>query len=321
MYPRCAGEFVTLVWLFLLATAKDRLIRYVSIPGYESRTCSDSEDSWELDSSSEHCLDHPIAYSSAHPVCNKEKLGELHKLEKDSTKPRAGRSDQCDGGDNATDSTSEASDSANTESRGFKTSGSSDSMDALEEDELEACTSSRPEFFHFYTPTVQEMSSSDKSFFPIHAAGGSSRAETRDYFCFLKVPHAEAPGCEDSPSEQRGEDTAASVLETKLSETNTMGYYSLCYSISPASSVERNNISRSPQRSLWKDGSAHEEVPCGAEQTAEASNLILEPPPGFGDTSSEEEFYDAADRLSPPDALAGKPPPTRCRSPSFHPLG
>ncbi|XP_074424985.1 FERM and PDZ domain-containing protein 1 [Larus michahellis] len=292
------------VSIFTWGEKKQQLHRVSAEEGYESRTCSDSEDSWELDSSSEHCLDHPIAYSSAHPVCNKEKLGELHKLEKDSTKPRAGRSDQCDGGDNATDSTSEASDSANTESRGFKTSGSSDSMDALEEDELEACSSSRPEFFHFYTPTVQEMSSSDKSFFPIHAAGGSSRAETRDYFCFLKVPHAEAPGCEDSPSEQRGEDTAASVLETKLSETNTMGYYSLCYSISPASSVERNNISRSPQRSLWKDGSAHEEVPCGAEQTAEASNLILEPPPGFGDTSSEEEFYDAADRLSPPDALA-----------------
>ncbi|NXG94317.1 FRPD1 protein, partial [Stercorarius parasiticus] len=292
------------VSIFTWGEKKQQLHRVSAEEGYESRTCSDSEDSWELDSSSEHCLDHPIAYSSAHPVCNKEKLGELHNLEKDSTKPQVGGSDQCDGGDNATESTSEASDSANTESRGFKMSGSSDSMDALEEDELEACSSSRPDFFHFYTPTVQEMSSSDKSFFPIHAAGGSSRAETRDYFCFLKVPHAEVPGCEDSPSEQRGEDTAASVLETKLSETNTMGYYSLCYSISPASSVERNNISRSPQRSLWKDGSAQEEVPCGAEQTAEASSLILEPPPGFGDTSSEEEFYDAADRLSPPDALA-----------------
>ncbi|NXP07866.1 FRPD1 protein, partial [Thinocorus orbignyianus] len=256
--------------------------RCVSIPGYESRTCSDSEDSWELDSSSEHCLDAP--------VCKEEELGELHDLEKDSTKPQAGGSDQCDGG--------------------FKISGSSDSMDALEEDELEACSSSRPEFFHFYTPTVQEMSSSDKSFFPIRAAGGSSRAENRDYFCFLQVSHAEEPGCEDSPSQQRGEDTTVSVLETKLSETNTVGYYSLCYSISPAGSVERNNISRSP----WKDVSAQEEGPCGAEQMAEASDLILEPPPGFGDTSSEEEFYDAADRFSPLDGLAGKPAPTPCSS-------
>ncbi|XP_072715515.1 FERM and PDZ domain-containing protein 1 [Ciconia boyciana] len=292
------------VSIFTWGEKKQQLHRVSAEEGYESRTCSDSEDSWELDSSSEHCLDTPIAYSSAHPVCNEEELGELHSLEEDSTKPQAGGSDQCDGGDNATDSTSEASDSANTESRGFKTSGSSDSMDVLEEDELEACSSSRPEFFHFYTPTVQEMSSSDKSFFPIHAAGGSSRAETRDYFCFLQVPHAEEPGCEDSPSEQRGEDTGASVLETKLSERNTMGYYSLCYSISPAGSVERSNISCSPQINPWKDGSAQEEAPCGAERMAEASDLILEPPPGFGDTSSEEEFYDAADRLSPPDALA-----------------
>ncbi|NXS44178.1 FRPD1 protein, partial [Balaeniceps rex] len=292
------------VSIFTWGEKKQQLHRVSAEEGYESRTCSDSEDSWELNSSSEHCLDTPIIYSSAHPVCNEEKLGELHSLEKDSTKPQAGGSDQRDGGDNATDSTSEASDSANTESRGFKTSGSSDSMDALEEDELEACSFSRPEFFHFYTPTVQEMSSSDKSFFPIHTAGGSSRAETRDYYCFLQVPHAEEPGCEGSPSEQRREDIGVSVLETKLSERNTMGYYSLCYSISPAGSMERSNISSSPQRSPWKGGSAQEEAPCGAEQMAEASDLILEPPPGFADTSSEEEFYDAADRLSPPDALA-----------------
>ncbi|NXE83111.1 FRPD1 protein, partial [Cochlearius cochlearius] len=292
------------VSIFTWGEKKQQLHRVSAEEGYESRTCSDSEDSWELDSSSEHCLDTPIAYSSAHPVCNEEELRALHSLEKDSTKSQAGGNDQCDGGDNATDSTSEASDSANTESRGFKTSGSSDSVDALEEDELEACSLSRPEFFHFYTPTVQEMSSSDKSFFPIRAAGSSRRAETRDYFCFLQVPHAEEPGCGDSPSEQRGEDVGSSVLETKLSERNTMGYYSLCYSISPAGSVERSNINHSPQRSPGKDGSAQEEAPCGAELTAEASDLILDPPPGFGDTSSEEEFYDAADRLSPPYDLA-----------------
>ncbi|XP_075595629.1 FERM and PDZ domain-containing protein 1 isoform X1 [Balearica regulorum gibbericeps] len=292
------------VSIFTWGEKKQQLHRVSAEEGYESRTCSDSEDSWELDSSSEHCLNMPTAYSSTYPACNEEELGHLHSPEKESTKLQAGGSDQCDGGDNATDSTSEASDSANTESRGFKTSGSSDSMDALEEDELEACSSSRPEFFHFYTPTVQEMSSSDKSFFPIRAAGGSSRAETRDYFCFLQVPHAEEPGCEDSSSEQRGEDIGVSVLENKLTERNTMGYYSLCYSISPAGTVERSNISLSPQRSPWTDGSVQEQTPCGAEQRAETSNLILEPPPGFGDTSSEEEFYDAADRLSPPAALA-----------------
>ncbi|NWS45583.1 FRPD1 protein, partial [Probosciger aterrimus] len=292
------------VSVFTWGEKKQQLHRVSAEEGYESRTCSDSEDSWEQDSSSDHCLDTPTAYSSAHPVCNEEELGELHSLEKDSTKPQSGGSDQYDGCDNATDSASEASDSANTESRGFKTSGSSDSMDALEEDELEMCSSFRPEFFHFYTPTVQEMSHSDKSFFPIHAAGGSIRAETGDYFCFLQVPHTEQLGCEDSPSGQGGEDIGASLVETRLSEKNTMGYYNLCYSISPAGSVEKSKISHSPQRSPWKDESAQEGAPCGAELTAEASDPVLEPPPGFGDTSSEEEFYDAADRLTPPDALA-----------------
>ncbi|NXK76987.1 FRPD1 protein, partial [Amazona guildingii] len=293
------------VSIFTWGEKKQQLHRVSAEEGYESRTCSDSEDSWEQDSSSDHCLDTPTAYSSAPPVCNEEELGELHSLEKDSTKPQSGESDRYDACDNATDSASEASDSANTESRGFKTSGSSDSMDALEEDELEMYSSFRPEFFHFYTPTIQEMSHSEKSFFPIHAAGGSIRAESGDYFCFLQVPRAEELGCEGSPSEQRGGDIGASVAETRLSEKNTIGYYNLCYSISPAGSVERSKISHSPQRSPWKDESGQEGAPCGAELTAEASDPILEPPPGFGDTSSEEEFYDAADRLSPPDALAG----------------
>ncbi|XP_054034512.1 FERM and PDZ domain-containing protein 1 [Dryobates pubescens] len=293
------------VSIFTWAEKRQQLHRVSAEEGYESRTGSDSEDSWELDSSSEHGLDIATAYCSIHPVCHEEELGELHSLQEESTTPQAGGSDQCDGADNTADSTSEASDSANTESRGFKTSGSSDSMDALEEDELEAYFSSRPEIFHFYTPTVQEMSSSDKTFSPIHSAGSSSKAESRDYFCFLQVPHVEEPGCECSPYEQRGEDTGVSVLETELPERNTMGYYSLCYSTSPAGRVERSSTSHSPQRNPWKDVSAQEEAPCGAEPAAEASDLIQEPPPGFGDTSSEEEFYDAADRLSPPDALAG----------------
>uniref|UniRef100_A0A8V5H3V1 Uncharacterized protein n=1 Tax=Melopsittacus undulatus TaxID=13146 RepID=A0A8V5H3V1_MELUD len=292
------------VSIFTWGEKKQQLHRVSAEEGYESRTCSDSEDSWEQDSSSDHCLDTPTAYSSAHPVCNKEEVGEFRSLEKDSTKPQSEGSDQYDVCDNATDSASEALDSANTESRRFKISGFSDCMDALEEDELEMCSYFRPEFFHFYMPTVQEMSHSDKSFFPIHAAGGSIRAETGDYFCFLQVPHTEELGCEDSPSEQRGEDIGTSMVETRLSEKTTMGYYNLCYSISPAGSTERSKISHSPQRSPWKDESSQEGAPCGAELTAEASDSILEPPPGFGDTSSEEEFYDAADRLSPPETVS-----------------
>ncbi|NXN87858.1 FRPD1 protein, partial [Bombycilla garrulus] len=237
--------------IFTWGEKKEQVHRVSAEEGYESRACSDSEDSWELDSSSERRTDPGGAEGQA--------------------EPQAGRGDPRDGGDTATESTSEASDSANSESRGFKTSGSSDSMDALEEDELEACSSSRPELLQLCTPTVQEMSSSDSSFVPVCAAGSpdGAGAGAGDYFCFLQVP----PGPGGSPA-------GPSPLQARLSEVDTAGYYSLCYSASPAGS--------GPGRG----GSAGDGDP------------VLRPPPGFGDSSSEEEFYDAADRLSPPEALA-----------------
>ncbi|RMC08082.1 hypothetical protein DUI87_15113 [Hirundo rustica rustica] len=204
-----------------------------------------------------------------------------------SAEPPAGAGDPRNTGDNATDSASEASDSANTESRGFKTSGSSDSMDALEEDELEACSSSRPELFHFYTPTVQEMSSSARSFVPVCAAGSPAGAGAGDYFCFLQVPPAGQAGPGGGPSGQ------GSTLEARLSEVDTTGYYSLCYSTSPAASAQGSGAGPGHGASAQERRSAGD------------SDLVLRPPPGFSDSSSEEEFYDAADRLSPPDTLAG----------------
>ncbi|XP_050185026.1 FERM and PDZ domain-containing protein 1 [Myiozetetes cayanensis] len=245
--------------IFTWGDKKQQLHRVSAEEGYESRACSDSEDSWELESSSERRGDHPAEQGSAEG-------------------PGEPRSAGGNGGDSATDSTSEASDSANSESRAFKTSGSSDSMDALEEDALEACSSSGPELFHFYTPTVQETSSSDSSFVPVCAAESPGGAGAGDRFCFLQVPAAEGPG--GSPSEQGA---GPSALETRLSEMDTTGYYSLCYGTSPGGSAR-------PATHGWTAGHGH---------------LVLEPPPGFGDSSSEEEFYDAADRLSPPDTLAG----------------
>ncbi|KAL2294112.1 hypothetical protein Nmel_007833 [Mimus melanotis] len=213
---------------------------------YESRACSDSEDSWDSSSASR------AAEGQAEP-CS---------AAASSAEPQAGGGDP--GGDIATDSPSEASDSANTGSRGFKTSGSSDSVDALEEDELEASSSSRPELFHFYTPTVQEMSGSDGSFVPVCAAGSPGGAGAGDYFCFLQVP----PGPGGSAAGQ-GE-----AVSTRLPGVGS----SSCYSASPAGP--------------------------GLGGGAGHGDLVLRPPPGFGDSSSEEEFYDAADRLSPPDTLA-----------------
>ncbi|NXA43187.1 FRPD1 protein, partial [Eudromia elegans] len=289
--------------IFTWGEKKQQLHRISTEEGYESRICSDSEDSWELDSSLEHCLDIPAPHGSAHRVCEGEEMEEPHSLEQDSIKPQAG-GEQSNKSDNATDSTSEASDSANTESRGYKTSGSSDSMEAMEKDELEACSSSRPEFFHFHRPTVHEMNSPDKSFLPIGTSKGTSRTQARD-FCFLQAPEGAEPGSEHRHCMHRREDIDESVLETKLSERDAKGYYSLCYSTSPACGAE-GNIGHSAGSSTWEDVPALG-VLRGSAPTAEVSDVILDPPPGFGDTSSEEEFYDAADRLSPPDALPGKP--------------
>ncbi|NWZ02752.1 FRPD1 protein, partial [Loxia curvirostra] len=192
--------------IFTWGEKNQQLHRVSAEEGYESRACSDSEDSWELDSSSERRTDSPAACGGA------EGPGEPRG-------PGASGDPRDTGGDNATDSASEASDSANAESRGFKTSGSSDSVDALEEDEQEALSSSRPELLPLYAPTVREMSSADGGFVPGPGSGAA---------------------------------------------------------------------------------------PAGSPGTARHGQLVLRPPPGFADSSSEEEFYDAADRLSPPDALAGK---------------
>ncbi|XP_059729989.1 FERM and PDZ domain-containing protein 1 [Haemorhous mexicanus] len=244
--------------IFTWGEKNQQLHRVSAEEGYESRACSDSEDSWELDSSSERRTDSPAAGGGA------EGPGERRG-------PGARGDPRDTGGDNATDSPSEASDSANAESRGFKTSGSSDSVDALEEDELEARSSSRPELLPLYAPTAQQTSSSDGGFVPGGAAG--SPAGPGGYFSFRQAP----PGPGGSPAGQ-GERPAA--LQARLSERDTAGSRSPCSGAAPA----------------------------GSPGTAQHSQLVLRPPPGFADSSSEEEFYDAADRLSPPDALAGCDP-------------
>ncbi|XP_038259719.1 FERM and PDZ domain-containing protein 1 isoform X2 [Dermochelys coriacea] len=291
------------VSIFIWGETKQQAHRISTEEGYESRACSDSEDSWELDSSVEHFLDPPwLNPGSVQPLCEEEAgPKELPELEPESRNP-GGRS-------NGTDSTSKASDLANTESRGCKTSGSSDSMDALEEDDLEACSSSRPEFLRFFTPTIQELSCQDKSVFALASKEGSGGAESEDFLCFLQFSQGSHPVPEQTSPEQRGENEAdASALKTKLSEENVMEYYSLCSSISPASNGERSILNHSPGNGSVKDlpaESGQQEGLYKVNPTAEENDLILHPPPGFGDTSSEDEFYDAADRLTPTDVLTG----------------
>ncbi|NWT30096.1 FRPD1 protein, partial [Cardinalis cardinalis] len=50
---------------------------------------------------------------------------------------------------------------------------------------------------------------------------------------------------------------------------------------------------------LWAESTQSSVCPC-PELLSGHGEPVLRPPPGFADSSSEEEFYDAADRLSPP---------------------
>ncbi|XP_074850098.1 FERM and PDZ domain-containing protein 1 [Carettochelys insculpta] len=257
--------------IFLWGETTQPAHRVSAEEGYESQACSDSEDSWDLDPPAERCLE---------PGWLKP-LGEAEA----NTSPGGGR-------DSVVDSASEASDSANAESRGCKTSGSSDSMDALEEDDLEACSASRPEFLRLLTPTVQELGHQEEGCFTPANGEGRDGAESADALCFLRFSRGAQP-----PPEQRG-DKEAAALQAELSEDNMREYYSLCSRISPASNGERSSGSSSVPDLPAESGQR-------AGPGAEVNDLILQPPPGFGDTSSEDEFYDAADRLTPTDALAG----------------
>ncbi|NXX70419.1 FRPD1 protein, partial [Spizella passerina] len=237
--------------IFTWGEKQQQLHRVSAEEGYESRACSDSEDSCEPGSCSERRPGSPAASGGAAGPAE----------------PRgAGAS-----GDTGTDSASEASDSAKAESRGFRSSGSSDSVDALEEDEEDARSSSRPGLLRLCTPAVRDMSGSDGAFVPVCAAGSpaGTGTGTADDFCSLQGRPRGGPA---------GQGEAPAALPAPLPEGSTAG----CRGRSPSS------------------GASPVPAPPG---TAGHGEPVLRPPPGFADSSSEEEFYDAADRLSP---LAGK---------------
>ncbi|XP_057899706.1 FERM and PDZ domain-containing protein 1 [Melospiza georgiana] len=216
--------------IFTWGEKQQQLHRVSAEEGYESRACSDSEDSCEPGSGSGS--------------------------ERRPGSPAAG-------GDTGSDSASEASDSANAESRGCRTSGSSDSGDALEEDGAEARPSCGPGPLRFCAPAVRDTSGSGSGSEPGCAAGSPAGSGTGTGtgggFC---CPQARPGG---GPAGQ-GEAPAP-----------------------PPEGSAQGSRSRGP-------GSGASPAP----GTAGHGEPVLRPPPGFADSSSEEEFYDAADRLSPP---------------------
>ncbi|KAM3939326.1 FERM and PDZ domain-containing protein 1 isoform 2-T2 [Leptodactylus fuscus] len=286
--------------------------------GYESRTCSDSEelDSSELDSSQDLSSDLHFLKSRDIKPLQEENVEEDKEdgciIKQNEERKDIKLKDHCDGTINDTDSISENSDSANTESQGYKISWSSDSIDALEEDDLETCSSSKPEFFQFYTPILKDVSTEDQCVFtdnPEQKCKGNGCHEPDPLLCFLQQINSKDDSATDlkessrSPKEtgSREDNDLQGFFGCQFIENNVMEYYSLCSNVSPASSVDRN-IPSSPESNCVKDEITEAKVQRKAYshgRNEEVETLILDPPPGFGDSSSEEEFFDATDRFTP----------------------
>lgn len=216
------------------------------------------------------------------------------------------------GASSMTDSAeSEASDSANTESRGCRTSGSSESMDALEEDDLDACSSSGTGFFHFGPPGFSrglDTSSQEEK----------NRIETNGFLCLLDLAQNANPQCPKTECPQGltsgtcswGPELNMGRLDPRLYEGSRTDYYNLCSSISPGSHLSDSSESTASRQGAapspwWQQGWLE------AQPGSVLEALALHPLAARAceDGSSEEEFYDAADKLTPPDTLSGEPPP------------
>ncbi|XP_030047966.1 FERM and PDZ domain-containing protein 1-like [Microcaecilia unicolor] len=284
--------------------------------GYESRGCSDSEESSEIDSSLDISSDiHLVKYNIK--TLHEEEEAKLDEIDQDGKKSgehNRGR-DLFYSITNGTDSASEASDFINTEGRSCMISWSSDSMDALEEDDLEVCSSSRPEFFHFYVPSLDKMHSEDKSVFYNEGEEEqreNEQAESDPFLCFLQASQRDESGTEqkdfsrcpgDTEVKEENEPSPFS-LDCRLYDSNVMEYYSLCSNVSPANSLDKDS---SPDKYYFKNllTELEGEKRWDVTETSEVDTLVLDPPPGFGDSSSEEEFFDAADRLTPTETASG----------------
>uniref|UniRef100_A0A8D0CBG7 FERM and PDZ domain containing 1 n=1 Tax=Salvator merianae TaxID=96440 RepID=A0A8D0CBG7_SALMN len=278
--------------IFVWGTRKHQTHRPSMEEGYESRTCSDSEESSELDLSLDHFSDiHSPKNSRIGPLLEKER--EQKELEEEKNHAEDKGNNFCNGYDNMNDSLSEASDSASVENQGLKISGSSDSMDALEEDDLETCSTSRPGIFHLCTPTLQGLTSNDKAALVTNREKGS-QVTKECFFSFLLPLHSSNPVLALPNADlQKESEMNAPTVESKVPEKNIMEYYRLCANISPASSGEKTTQSDSLEGNL--NGPGEDDRICESV----THSLILAPPPGFADTSSDDEFYDAAERVTP----------------------
>uniref|UniRef100_A0A665UNM7 FERM and PDZ domain containing 1b n=1 Tax=Echeneis naucrates TaxID=173247 RepID=A0A665UNM7_ECHNA len=176
-------------------------------------------------------------------------------------------------------SASETSDSCHTDSR-VLTSPSSDSLDALEEDDLLSCSST--------------------SGYPRAEIHPHIHSHRHVHSHLLAPPTVHSHRLKHLTNYDRGEGDCRRSGDG----SDARCYYNLCSNITPDSARSLPHLLHHSQ------GGEPDEM---KEDDAKAGDLepvpILQPPPGFGDSSSDEEFFDARDRFtSPEDPTSGAVP-------------
>ncbi|XP_028660428.2 FERM and PDZ domain-containing protein 1 [Erpetoichthys calabaricus] len=291
-------------------TCYQKMHKMLAEEGYESRGCSDSEESSEVDSSQDLLSDVDIIQTKGGPgAISKEKGWDNLPL-----CDRIDAKDSCqhDSEDSVVDnSISEASDSGRAESREdsrLKLSFSSDSMDALEEDDLVACSSSSTEFYQIPHPYSESTMHPENVHFEKAELNESVTQGTRscDHDGVVSLHKHILKGevlMDDmrllsehlTPSENTSNSLTSDCVFT-FSE-NTMQYYNLCANVTPDSATDKHFFARAGRNTISETTppTTCQESTLGIVE----NNVILEPPPGFGDSSSDEEFFDAPERLTP----------------------
>ncbi|XP_016084419.1 FERM and PDZ domain-containing protein 1 [Sinocyclocheilus grahami] len=228
------------------------------------------------------------------------------------------------------DPSSEASDSYQTESY-FMTSMSSDSIDALEEDDLMTYFSTRrpchlPVKDSYccedrYSPSLspQQLHSNDShSQSDLCSADSHCEPDINQFFCVpalsniaecLPSPPAasEEEDCEELGTENEKHENGSptkcpgSSLPPSgdyvftFEQGDTRHYYNICSNVTPDSA-------RSLPRPLSPPGPVETQPDQEKEEVNQTETVpIFQPPPGFGDSSSDDEFFDARERFTSPE--------------------
>ncbi|XP_041115254.1 FERM and PDZ domain-containing protein 1 [Polyodon spathula] len=309
-------------------TGNSKIHRISAEEGYESRGCSDSEESSDIDSSQEILADFHTHKTGPEP---------FYRVEEDEEQEAPQQSLRGEGGgvetgtrsledieENAGD-ISEASDSCRTESREdsrINLSFSSDSIDALEEDDLVACSSSWPEFLQLHDTYLFQKLQQDNQQDGENEAITTEECPAMNDTSLCCSQHSEMArslteqpkALHDQPSlaeQTGGNDLNYFTFDSMFTfEEDTMQYYNLCANITPDSALDKNLFTRLGSSNPAKILQATTEQKYTVNDERETLKtlvdvMILEPPPGFGDCSSDEEFFDAPEKLTPTDTVAG----------------